>query len=173
MSVDLSRIMPAPRVPSPRAKEVIFQYQGTQKVLLVLGLVFSIISVIEIAIFLVFSTMDSIFPALVFLLQPIIFLSVGLPMLLWAVYSNNREIHAFTRGTPIAAKVIFVGHDRSVRMNRQHPILVQWEFTVADRRFTGKISSLNHDHMAPLMGQKELPVLYDPQDPTINTIYLE
>jgi len=40
VALTLSAIPPAPRVPSARARELIFRYQGTQKALLIVGLVF-------------------------------------------------------------------------------------------------------------------------------------
>ena len=44
--LSLDAVPPAPREPSPRARELIFRYQGSQKVLLLVGAIFLAIGVL-------------------------------------------------------------------------------------------------------------------------------
>jgi hypothetical protein len=40
---DVTRVPPAPRAPSPRARQLIYAYQGSQKVKLIIGVVFTVV----------------------------------------------------------------------------------------------------------------------------------
>jgi hypothetical protein len=99
--------------------------------------------------------------------------SLGLLLLALAVRSNRREIRAFIHGQPIVARVVFAGPDRTTRINGRNPLLVRWEFMLEGRTFKGSISSLKLPLIEPLMKQQELVVLYDPQNPKINTCYVD
>jgi hypothetical protein len=103
-----------------------------------------------------------------FLLGP----TVGALLIFFAVRSNRREIRAYIHGQPITARVIFAGPETRVRMNGRNPLVVRWEFTVEGRTFKGSLSSLNLPLIKPLMKQQELTVLYVPDDPRINTAYV-
>lgn len=97
---------------------------------------------------------------------------IGAFLLLAAVRSNRREIRAFTYGQPILARVVFAGPDTSIRVNGRNPFRVDWEFSVDGRVFTGSISSMRLLQLEDLMKAKELVVVYLPDDPRVNTVYL-
>jgi hypothetical protein len=98
---------------------------------------------------------------------------VGLLLVFIAVRSNRREIHAFTHGTATAGHVTFAGEDRSTKINGRHPIKVQWEFDVDGKKYTGKISSTDRSDFRGVMTGMRVPILYEPSNPAINTLYIE
>jgi hypothetical protein len=106
---------------------------------------------------------------LLMLLMP----ALGLSLLLVVVRANRREVRAFIHGQPIVARVVFAGPDPTTRVNGRHPLLVRWEFMSEGRLFEGSISSLKQLLIEPLLQREELVVLYDPQNPNINTCYVE
>ena len=110
--------------------------------------------------------MNWVLPAL--LLIP----TVGALLIFFTVRSNRREIRAFIHGQPIAARVVFAGTDTRIRMNGRNPFVVRWEFTVEGRVYKGSLSSMSRLLLLPLMKQKELTVLYLPDNPRINTAYV-
>jgi hypothetical protein len=105
---------------------------------------------------------------LVFLILP----SLGAIIALLAIRSNRRARRAFTIGRAITARVTYSGLDGSVRINGRNPWRIAWELTVDGRVYTGSVSSMRQDLIADLMPAKELVVLYDPENPRINTAYV-
>lgn len=51
-AVDLAFVPPAPRNPSPLARDIVYGYQGSQKVKLILGVVFTLVGLVMSSIFL-------------------------------------------------------------------------------------------------------------------------
>jgi hypothetical protein len=98
--------------------------------------------------------------------------TVGAILFLWAVRSRRRAIAAFTDGHPTTARVTYAGENRKVRINGRHPLIVRWEFTVAGQPFDGALSSMSRELMSDLMSQKELTVLYDQMNPSVNTVWI-
>jgi hypothetical protein len=102
----------------------------------------------------------------------LIFPVVGLTMLYFAIRSNRREIRAFRFGTPVMARVVFRGEDASTSVNGRHPLMIKWEFMVNDEIYEGSISSMSVLAIESLGNDEEIPVLYLPDNPRINTIYV-
>ncbi|HUJ24600.1 MAG TPA: DUF3592 domain-containing protein [Myxococcales bacterium] len=107
---------------------------------------------------------------LVVLLFPLI----GALMLVFSVRAHLRERHVFRYGTPAMAKVVSFGPDYSTRINGRHPFRVRWEFRVdGDARvFTGTLSSMTMLSLEDLGKSEEIVVLYDPDNPEINTAWV-
>lgn len=103
-----------------------------------------------------------------FLLLP----TVGAILIVFVVRAHRRAMRAFIHGQPIVARVVFAGPDRRVNMNGRNPFVVRWEFTVEGRAYMGSLSSMSRLLIVPLMKHKELTVLYVPDDPRINTAYV-
>jgi hypothetical protein len=241
-----------PRRPSPRAKRLIFAYQGGQKVLLIIGTAFLLMGVPFTAVFtwrlpsdVLFAfgtrtTMASILPAaplspeadgrpvagaryayawgdrmhsgpvdsLAFAaptdlppvvpievstlvpsvarllgatLSPFGFLGVftlvfpivGLGLFVSAVRSNRREKRAYVRGQPVTAQVVRAGPDPTTTINGRHPFKVDWEFRVADAVYTGSLAHMDASELRDLADAKQVTVLYDPDDPSANTAWIE
>lgn len=102
----------------------------------------------------------------------LLFPIVGAGLLFSAVRSNRREIRAFVHGRPTTARVVFAGPDTSTTINGRHPFKVEWEFRVADQVFGGSLSNMRQLELEDLSGVPEITVLYDPDDPRINTAYI-
>jgi hypothetical protein len=98
---------------------------------------------------------------------------LGAILIFFAVRSKRRAIRAFIHGQPITARVVFAGTETRVRMNGRNPFVVRWEFTIEGRSFKGSVSSMERPLVAPFMRQKELTVLYLPDNPRVNTVYMD
>ncbi len=97
---------------------------------------------------------------------------IGLAMTTFTVLGNRREIRAHRIGVPILANVTFRGPDQSASSNGEHPHMITWEFTVRGATYQGKLSSQLEHELADLGDAKQILVLYDPKDPSINTAYV-
>ncbi len=102
----------------------------------------------------------------------LIFPGIGLAFLTWAIRSNRREIRAYRRGTPILARVVYRGPNKSVKINGAHPFMVKWEFKIDDDIYEGSLSTMSLLAFEDLMEPSEVPVLYLPENPRINTLYI-
>ncbi len=103
----------------------------------------------------------------------LIFPAVGATLAGFAIRANRREIRAFTHGEATLARVTFRGLDAMTRLNSQHPYKVGWEFKVGERIYSGSISHMNLLAIEDLMERSETPVLYDPANLKVNTVYVE
>ena len=103
----------------------------------------------------------------------LLFPVLGLVLAFFAVRSNRREIRAFVHGEPARAKVVFFGPDRSVQINGRNPFRLAWEFRVAERIFSGSLSSMSMLALEDLGKAEEIVVLYDPADPEVNTVWVD
>ncbi len=65
------------------------------------------------------------------------------------------------------------GPDLRVRINNRNPFRVRWEFAVDERIYSGSLSSMSMPALEDLGKAKEIVVLYDPADPTINTAWVD
>ena len=102
----------------------------------------------------------------------LIFPLVGFFMLRSAVRSNQREIKAFVRGTPIVARVVYPGPDTSTKMNGRHPHMIRWSFDVQGKTYEGSISHMERARIDPLVAGEHVIVLHDPQSPATSTVYV-
>lgn len=106
-------------------------------------------------------------------------LSLGLPLSLIgllfvsrAIRARRRRVKAYVYGTPINAKIISVGFDEKVRVGTKHPLFVSWAFEVEGQTYEGFFSSMEEAQIKPLVSSEEISVVYLPQNPKINTLYL-
>jgi hypothetical protein len=252
--MDLFSIPPPPREPSPRARDLVFRYQGTQKALLLVGAIFAAVgtamaipfcwglpsdlalaaagraqhgrvlsaeldrsvringrnptaiqfsysvdgvkyqgqsSTTDRALAAQARPDDSV-PIEVSGLNPrwsrvtgstrsmlgyaglfvLIFPLVGFLLVGFAARSNRREIRAFVHGQPVKAKRVFAGLDRSTTINGRNPFRVDWEFRVDGSIYSGSISSMSTLALEDFAKAQELTVLYDPADPSVNTLWV-
>ena len=250
----LSTVPPAPREPSPVARRLVFGYQGSQFVMLLIGVIFLVIGLILSGVFcwslpidLTIAATGKPHPGLVtkaetnyhaevngehpievsytysfdgaefsgsssmlgqqyLELQPgstidlevagakpqwsrvkggtygffgyfgafvLLFPILGGVFTFLSIRSNRREIRAFREGRPVVARVTYAGLDHSTTMNNKHPFKISWEFQAdGSRSFTGSISSMREEDLAAFASAGEIVVLYDPEDPGINTLYV-
>ncbi len=103
----------------------------------------------------------------------LVFPLIGLLMAGWAIRSNRREIRAFTRGTPVKARRTYAGPDTTTRINGRNPVVVRWEFRVDETIYSGSIGSMSLLALEDLAKQEEPVVLYDPDDPSVNTVWVD
>lgn len=106
---------------------------------------------------------------LLFCLSPLI----GGVLVLVAWRSNRREIRAFVHGKAVRGRVFERREDRRARYNRRYPWRVGWEFTVEGQRYTGALSHMDKAVLEGAIARDDLVVLYDPERPAVNTVYVE
>ncbi|OIP30663.1 MAG: hypothetical protein AUK47_24560 [Deltaproteobacteria bacterium CG2_30_63_29] len=104
----------------------------------------------------------------VFLLFPV----AGVVCLFLSIRSNRREIRAYREGQPIMARVTFRGEDLTASSNGRHPFLVKWTFTVSQQRYEGSLSHMDRAMLGELLDANQVPVLYLPENPLVNTVYV-
>ena len=100
------------------------------------------------------------------------FPALGATIMGFTIRSNRREIRAFRHGRPVLAKVTSRGQNTRVSVNGRHPFEIAWEFQVDGEIYSGSLSSMSMLAMEDLMAKHQLPVLYDPANPRINTVYI-
>ncbi len=103
----------------------------------------------------------------------LLFPLVGLGALFGAVRSKQRDRRAFRDGRAIGGTVTRVGLDRRVRVNGRHPLKVEWSFEVEGRQFTGSLSSLDPERLRDFRESDAVTVLYDPDQPQANTVWVD
>ena len=251
--LDLSQVPPAPRQPSPRARDLVFAYQGSQGVRRTIGLIFflmgSVMGVIfnwgvpgDLAIALFGATakgtvtgteiltsvsVNKRHPQIthftfkyegatyegssstlsyvagqptagtpvsveLFPLAPsisrvlgttrsstgyvtlfvLIFPLVGGSLAFSAYRENQREIRAFIHGTPTLARVTFQGADTTAKVNGRHPYKIEWQLQVGPSVYKGSLSHMEPGAIADLAAGGQILVLYDPENPGTNTVYV-
>lgn len=106
-------------------------------------------------------------------LAPFLFPVFGVVFTLLAFLSNRREIRAFVHGRAVRGRVVRRGEDRSARQNKKHPWLVEWQFEVAGQVYQGSLSHMNKALLQSAFPSDDIIVLYDPQNPKVNTALVE
>jgi len=97
---------------------------------------------------------------------------IGATIVGFSIRANRRAIRAFRYGQPTWAKVIRRGQHQEASWNDRHPIVIAWEFKVDDVVYMGSLSNMSLLAMDDLMNLDEIPVLYDPSNPAINTVFV-
>lgn len=83
-------------------------------------------------------------------------------------------MRAFARGRAAIGKVTFAGYARNYRLNGRNPFEVAWQFQADDgKRYDGMLSAMDPKELAGLVETDALVVLYDPNDPRANTVWIQ
>jgi hypothetical protein len=101
----------------------------------------------------------------------LLFPMIGISLLLVTIIGSRRRRRVFTNGSPVLAKVVSAELDRMVRINRRHPFKVSWGFEHKGARYQGSLSAM--DGLQHIAQGQEVVVLFDPERPATNTLYLE
>lgn len=114
------------------------------------------------------NTQGYLFPILI----SAFFALLGLGLLFFTTRENRREIWAYTYGIPTTARVSSHGPDKTWKQNGKHPYKVAWEFEVAGKPYQGSLSSMEEETLTPYTEAPEIIVVYDQDNPQINTLYI-
>ncbi|MGI5863993.1 MAG: DUF3592 domain-containing protein [Myxococcales bacterium] len=106
-------------------------------------------------------------------LLSLIFPAVGLLILRAVLGSRRRQARVFESGRAATGVIVESGFNRRVREKGGNPYQVTWEFDVEGKEHRGAVSSLQAAELQPLTQGMVVCVLYDPDDPSRNTLYLE
>jgi hypothetical protein len=167
---DLSRVPPAPRTPSPRARLLVVNVGFAQGFLLVLGSTFSILGILG------FLRQWAQMPIAKIELSPLVFPIGGFLMLVVGFLGHRRRRRAFTHGTPALGWIVSFGRDpRASTETRdgRRPTVLTWAFHGPGGQLGGSVSSLDRG----LFGERHIGapviVLFDPKHPEVNTLWVE
>ncbi len=102
-----------------------------------------------------------------------VFPVVGVVVMAAAMRGRRRAVRAFVHGRPTMAKVVFAGWDEHYSINGRNPFKLAWEFRAADGAvYRGSLSSMNSTDLEPFAKDGEVVVLYLPNFPQINTLFV-
>lgn len=107
---------------------------------------------------------------IVFLSTGMLILGVGVWLVLLRVLRWRRIIAVIEKGPPIRGEVLGVGPNFSVRINGRHPFKVRYSFRPLGGTVEGVFETMDERVMVLKVGMA-VNVLYDPDDPAVNTLY--
>jgi hypothetical protein len=110
------------------------------------------------------------FVGIPFLLLGLAFLLVALAVGAWRYDRARRVVEVLRTGESTQGQIMDVGQDYSVRVNRQHPWVIRYQFRVDGRDYKGKARTLKPVG-ASLQAGKPAWILYLPDAPQWNAIY--
>lgn len=99
-----------------------------------------------------------------------VFLSWSVPLWGWRYLHHRQELRIWAQGEAVPGYITQVIQNRAVRINRRHPWLIHYRFSVLGQPYDGHASRWNIPQTPDPVGQP-LYVLYLPDDPQQNTIY--
>jgi hypothetical protein len=110
------------------------------------------------------------FVGIPFLFIGLIFLVVALGVGTWPYYRARQVVNVLRIGESTQGQIIDVQKDYSVRVNRQHPWVIRYQFQVNGQNYEGNVRTLNPVG-ASLQTGKTVCILYLPNAPQWNSIY--
>jgi hypothetical protein len=105
-----------------------------------------------------------------FLLIGLVFLVVALAVGTWRYDHARKVVNVLRTGESTQGQIIDVQKDYSVRVNRQHPWVIRYQFQVNGRDYEGNVRTLNPVG-ASLQTGKMVWILYLPNAPQWNSMY--
>jgi len=105
-----------------------------------------------------------------FLLIGLIFLVVALGVGTWRYDRARQVVNVLRIGESTQGQIMDVQKNYSVRVNRQHPWVIRYQFQVNGQNYEGNVRTLNPVG-ASLQTGKTVCILYLPNAPQWNSIY--
>jgi hypothetical protein len=158
---------PAPRLISGRYTWRLLLTDGWGIVALVFGLLGVTFSLIGAGLAFVIVTASVGIP---FLLIGLVFLVVALAVGTWRYNRARQVVNVLRIGESTQGQIIDVQKDYSVRVNRQHPWVIRYQFQVNGQDYEGNVRTLSPVG-ARLQTGKTVWILYVPNAPQWNSIY--
>jgi len=110
------------------------------------------------------------FVGIPFLSIGLVLLVIALPVGTWRYDRARQVVNVLRIGESTQGQIIDVQQDYSVRVNRQHPWVVRYQFQVNGQNYEGNVRTL-HPLGPRLQAGKMVWVLYLPNAPRWNSIY--
>jgi hypothetical protein len=110
------------------------------------------------------------FVGIPFLLIGLILLVVALGVGTWRYHHARQVVNVLRIGESTQGQIMDVQKDYSVRVNRQHPWVIRYQFQVNGQNYEGNVRTLNPVG-ASLQTGKTVCILYLPNAPQWNSIY--
>jgi hypothetical protein len=110
------------------------------------------------------------FVGIPFLLLGLVFLAVALVVGTRRYDRARRVVHVLRLGESTPGQIIDVRQDYSVRVNRQHPWVIRYQFRVNGQAYEGQVRTLNPVG-ASFQAGTSVWVLYLPDAPQWNAMY--
>lgn len=103
----------------------------------------------------------------------LLFPTLGAVLTAFAIRQRRRALRAYRDGRPVMATVVGSGPNTMVRVNGRNPYRVSWEFRLPDGSVHhGSAQSMRTLELEPYGKAGTVPVLYDPEDPSNNTLFV-
>ncbi len=94
--------------------------------------------------------------------------TIGVP---WWFMRRKRRV--FTSGASARGTMTFIG-DSSIAINGRHPKKIAWSFEdERGRPFSGSLTAMMSSDLPPFQMGEPVTVLYDPNDPSANIVYID
>jgi hypothetical protein len=158
---------PAPRLISGTYAWRLVLAEGLGIVALVFGLLGVVFGLVGVALASLLVTAPVGFP---FLWIGLGFLVVALALGAWRYARARQLVNVLRIGEATQGQIIDVQRDYSVRVNRQHPWVIRYQFQAKARTYQGKVRTLNPAG-APLQAGETVWILYLPHAPQWNSVY--
>ena len=158
---------PAPRPISDKYMWRLLITDGWGIVALIFGLLGVIFSFVGAGLTFVIITA---FVGIPFLLIGLPFLVVALVVGMWRYDHARQVVNVLRFGESTRGQIVDVQKDYYVRVNRQHPWVIRYQFRVNGGNYEGNVRTLNPVG-ASLQAGKTVYILYLPNAPQWNSIY--
>ena len=110
------------------------------------------------------------FVGIPFLLIGLLFLVVALAIGAWRYDHARQVVNVLRIGESTQGHIIDVQQDHSVRVNRQHPWVIRYQFQANGQNYEGNVRTLNPVG-AYLQAGKMVWILYLPNAPQWSSVY--
>lgn len=137
----------------------------------IVGLVFALIGSIFTFLGIILTiAIVTAFVGIPFALLGILFLAGGGVALYYSYQKAQKTIGVLREGQAVEGQIVNLEQNFNVRINRRHPWVISYQFSVNGREYQGHVSTLN-THTAALQPGKTACVLYLQNIPEHNTLY--
>jgi len=103
-------------------------------------------------------------------------LLVGGVLLYGVMQANRAEAHAFTHGQATTGELTFAGRETSTARGNGRPVegpyVLRWRFEIDGHAYEGELSSKYASDLEHVPQDGRVVVLYDPDDPSKNTLWI-
>lgn len=110
------------------------------------------------------------FVGIPFLLLGLLFLGAGGGLLAWQYQNAQKVVSVLREGNSGLGRITELRENPSVRVNGRYPWVIEYEYQVNGRTYTGKVSTFNRPG-PQLQTGKAIRILYLADEPTCSSIY--
>lgn len=110
------------------------------------------------------------FVGIPFLCLGLVFLSIGGGVLTWRYQRAQKVVNVLRNGASTQGRIVEITQNYAVRINRQHPWVIRYQFQVNGQSYEGQVSTLKQPRQQFQVGSV-VSILYLAEAPQWNSIY--